>query len=350
MSDGTASWVSASARQDGGSRPTVLFAMPAELHSRVFDANRLRAIAERADVLGVVQEFDSAAAREALARTDVLITGWDAPLLDTEVLDRAPRLRAVLHAGGTVKHHLTSEVWSRGIVVSSAVEANSVPVAQFAVAMILLAGKRVLPIAERYRRERTGFDVEESFPGMGNVDKRVGIVGASRIGRRVIELLAPFGYEIVVFDPYLDPSEAEALGVRGVELEELIATSDIVSIHAPSLPETRHMIDARLIGLLAPGATLINTARGELVDQDALIARILRGDLFAILDVTTPWVLDEDNPLYAHENVMLTPHIAGSLGTELRGLADVVIAELDRYRAGEPLRHPVRVEELARTA
>ncbi|MEI3848877.1 MULTISPECIES: hydroxyacid dehydrogenase [Microbacterium] len=332
------------------SRPAILFAMPEDFHDRVFDDARRSAFAAVGDVLGRVEEFASPAARGLLARAEVLLTGWGSPLLDAEALDAAPRLSAVLHAAGSVKHHLTDEVWHRGILVSSAAATNAFPVAQFTLAMVLLAGKRVLPIARRYARTRTELDAQAEFPGLGNVDKRVGIVGASRIGRHVIALLRPHGYDVVVHDPFLAEADAEALGVRAVDLDELVATSDVVSIHAPSLPETRHMLDERRIAMLRPGATLINTARGELIDQDALTRRVLRGDLYAILDVTTPWVLDPDHPFYAHENVLLTPHIAGSLGTELRGLADSALAELRRLAAGEPLAHPVRVEELSITA
>jgi phosphoglycerate dehydrogenase-like enzyme len=256
----------------------------------------------------------------------------------------------VVHAAGSVKHHLTPAVWQRGIEVSSAAAANAVPVAEYTVAMIVLAGKRVLPIARRYRLAQAEFDVEAAFPGLGNYGTRIGIVGASKIGREVIERLRGFDLELVVFDPYLDDDEAARLGVRSLPLDELLATSDIVSVHAPSLPETLGMIDERGIGLLKPGATLINTARGELVDQDALTARVLRGDLYAVLDVTTPWVLAPGHPLYDHENVLLTPHIAGSLGLELGRLAEVAFDETSRIARGLPLEHPVRAEELAFTA
>ena len=110
----------------------------------------------------------------------------------------------------------------------------------------------------------------------------------------MIRLLRSYDLEVVVADPFLAPAEAAELGVQLVSLDELVATSDVVSLHAPSLPETRHMIDARQIARLRPGATFINTARGELVDQEALLRRIEQGDLYAVLDVTTPWSLPPD--------------------------------------------------------
>lgn len=331
-------------------RLRLTFAMAPEVQERIFTPERIAAFAEVVDVAGILADFESDAARRVLAETEILVTGWGSPAVDEVVLAAAPRLRAILHAAGSVKHHVTSEVWEHGIEVSSAAAANAVPVAEYTAAMIVLANKRVLPIAARYRAERRALDVEERFPGLGNFGKRVGIVGASKIGRNVIELLRPYSVEVVVYDPFLSDADADSLGVAVVGLEELLATSDVVSVHAPSLPETRGMIDAHGIALMRPGATLVNTARGELVDQDALTARVLRGDLFAILDVTTPWVLDADHPFFDHEHVLLTPHIAGSLGVELGRLADVALDETIRLSQGLPLEYPVQADELSFTA
>ena len=123
-------------------------------------------------------------------------------------------------------------------------------------------------------------------------------------------------------------------------LDELVASSDVVSLHAPSLPSTRHMIDARQIARLRPGATFINTARGELVDQDALLRRIEQGDLYAVLDVTTPWSLPTDSGFYVNPNVLLTPHVAGSLGSELERMAASTVEEALRLSRGEAAAFP----------
>ncbi|BAS12493.1 D-3-phosphoglycerate dehydrogenase [Arthrobacter sp. Hiyo8] len=172
---------------------------------------------------------------------------------------------------------------------------------------------------------------------MGNYRKRVGIIGASKIGRHVIRLLAPYELDVVVADPYLDAAEAAAIGVELVTLDELVASSDVVSLHAPSLPSTKNLIDAGRIEGLRPGATFINTSRGDLVDQGALLARVERGDIYAVLDVTTPWVLPADSGFYAHPNVLLTPHIAGSLGNELERMAASTVQEALRLSRAPPL-------------
>lgn len=141
----------------------------------------------------------------ALAGAEVLLTCWGAPPLTEAVLDAAPRLRAVVHAAGSVKHHVTDACWDRGIQVTSVAAANARPVAEYTLAAILFAGKNVLGSARRYRELRAPHDWREELDGWGNHGRTVGIVGASRTGRRIIELLRPFDFEVLLYDPYLPP-------------------------------------------------------------------------------------------------------------------------------------------------
>ncbi|MCZ9880242.1 hydroxyacid dehydrogenase [Arthrobacter sp. B2a2-09] len=332
--------------------PNVALAMGAGVAARIFPQRRLNSLKPGLRLLSPepMEDFTSSRSLGLLAETDILITGWGCPTVDIAVLDSAPRLRHILHAGGSVKHHVGAECWARGIQVSTAADANAVPVAEYTVAMILLANKRVLQIARTLHTEKSAVDPEQLFPDMGNYGKRVGIIGASKIGRHVIRLLAPYELDIMVADPYLSPEDAVALGVQLVSMEKLMESSDVVSLHAPSLPSTRDLINAGLIARLRTGSTFINTARGELVDQDALLVRLERHELFAVLDVTTPWVLPADSGFYSNPNVLLTPHLAGSLGNELERLAATAVAEAHRVARDEPLRFPVRIGDLAFTA
>lgn len=286
----------------------------------------------------------------ALAEAEVLFTHWGCPQITEEVLDLMPKLRAVVHAAGSVKHHVSEAVWRRDIVVSSAAAANALPVAEYTVAAILFSGKRVLDSARALRELRGRFDSLPYFSGFGNYGRTVGIVGASHIGRRVIELLRPFDLRILVYDPYLDAAEAADLGVEAVGLDELARRSQVVTIHAPQLPATRHMFDARRLALLPDRATLINTSRGSLVDTAALTAELLAGRIDAVLDVTDPDPLPADSPLYELPNVLLTPHIAGSLGNELGRMADYAAAEIERYARGLPFAYGVASDDLSRSA
>ncbi|MFC8040911.1 hydroxyacid dehydrogenase [Paenarthrobacter sp. NPDC057355] len=330
----------------------VALAMGPGVAPRIFPPSTLAKLAPDLLLLNQepMEEFTSQSSRDILAATDILITGWNCPVIDQPVLDAAPRLRYILHAGGTIKHHVTDACWERGIRVSTAAEVNAIPVAEYTVAMILLANKRVLQLARKLHLEKEAVEPDRAFPDMGNYGKRVGIIGASKIGRHVIRLLAPYDLDVVVCDPYLDDAAAAAIGVERVGLDELVATSDVVSLHAPSLASTENLLHAGLIDQLRDGATFINTSRGELVDQDALLARIQEGTLYAVLDVTTPWILPRDSAFYSHPNVLLTPHIAGSLGTELERMAASTIEEALRIARGKPLLHALHAKDLAFTA
>ncbi|WP_345606085.1 hydroxyacid dehydrogenase [Pseudonocardia adelaidensis] len=288
--------------------------------------------------------------RAELADVELLVTGWGCAPITADVLAAAPRLRAIVHTAGTVRQHVTEACWERGIVVSSAAAANAVPVAEYAVAMIVLAGKRVPDIAREFRAARAQRDWNEIYPDAGNYGATVGLVGASLIGRRVADLLRPFDLEVLLHDPYVADAEVRALGAEPVALDDLFARSGVVSLHAPLLPSTTGMVDARLLGLMRDGATLLNTARGGLVDHAALERELLSGRLRAVLDVTSPEPLPPDSPLWECDGVLLTPHVAGSKGNELRRLADAAAAEVQRWAAGLPFAHPVRRELLPITA
>jgi phosphoglycerate dehydrogenase-like enzyme len=166
------------------------------------------------------------------------------------------------------------------------------------------------------------------------------------VGRRLLELLRPFDFQVLLHDPTLAPGEAEALGAEPVELDDLVARADVVTLHAPSLPSTRHQIDARRLALMRDGAILVNTARGALVDHAALERELASGRIDAVIDTTEPELLPADSPLYELPNVFLTPHVAGALGSETRRLVDLALGEIERFVRGEPLRHEVRRADL----
>lgn len=332
-------------------RPQALLAMTARNVPHVLPPDLLARLRESVDVdpALVAHDFTDDRVRRVLARTEILITGWGCPRLDATALDAAPRLRAVLHAAGSVKGFTTPEVWRRGIAVSSAAAANALPVAEYTLAMILLAGKNVLAARDRLRADRT-HPYGDILPGVGNHGRRVGVVGASRIGRRLIELLRPHDLRVGLTDPYVDRAEAARLGVDLLPLDELLRGCDIVTLHAPATPETRHLLGARELALMPGGAVLINTARGALVDHDALIAELRTGRLSAVLDVTDPEPLPADSPLFDLPNAFVTPHLAGSQGNEVARLGLTVVEEAERLSTGERLLYAVDQAALDRAA
>lgn len=333
-------------------RPRVLIAMSRTAWTDLCTpdvADRLTALAD-ADATQVIVNVEDFEAVPDLIDVEVLLTGWGCPPIDESVLDRAPQLRAIIHTAGSVKHHVTDACWDRGIVVSSAVEENARPVAEYTLAAILFSQKRVLEVSHAYKAIRGQVTWAAAYPSMGNYRRTVGIIGASRIGRRVIELLRPFDIDVLLADPTVDAEEARSLGATLVELDDLLKTADTVSLHAPSLPETAGMIDRRRLALMQDGAVFINTARGALVDEAALTDELVSGRLHAVIDVTEADVLTPESPLWDLPNVLLTPHLAGSMGDELARLVDHALDELERWAAGQDFATPVDPDRLGSSA
>jgi len=298
-----------------------------------------------------MQSFAGDAARRLLAETEVVVTGWGCPMIGPEALHRAPRLRLIAHAAGTVKFNVDPAAYARGIRVTHAADANAVPVAEYTLAAIIFANKRAFDLRDLYRADPTRVTSYRLMDEpIGNFRRTVGLVGASRIGRRVAALLQNFEIDVLLYDPFVQPSDPIAAQAELVELDALMARSDVVSLHAPSLPSTRHMIGARQLRLLRDGAAFINTARGALVDEAALLAELQTGRIHAVIDVTDPEIPVLDSPLYTLPNVFLTPHIAGAIGTERQRLGDMMVEEIERFVRGEPMRYEIEPEFLERLA
>ncbi len=334
-------------------RRTIAFAMQPERTQYVFPPELLSKLDDIGRILDQepMTRFDDDRGKRLLAEAEILVTGWGAPVFDAATLASAPRLQLLVHAAGTIKGLIDDCVFEAGMAVSHAAEANAQPVAEFTLAAIIFAGKQIIRLRDLYVADkgRMRTHLLQAQP-IGNYRRTVGIVGASRIGRRVIELLRPFDYEVLLYDPLVGHDSARLLKVEKVDLDTLMAQSDIVSVHAPLLPQTRHMIDAQRLALMKNGATLINTARGALIDEAALIDRLKSGAIDAILDVTDPEVPEKNSPLYQLENVFLTPHIAGAIGLERMRLGATVVDEITRFVQGKPLLFEVRKDDLERMA
>ncbi|NHI16599.1 hydroxyacid dehydrogenase [Microbacterium excoecariae] len=331
-------------------RPRTHVTMARETYDLLFDdarRARLGRIAWARQPVFLPDLRDPAAAA-CLAEVETLVTSWGAAALDAEVLDLMPRLRAVFHAAGTVRDIATPALWERGIVVTTAADHNAIPVAEYTFAAIILATKRAFFHVRRASHGPESWRAHAGRAGYGALGRTIGVVGFSRTGRRVVERLRQLeGARILVADPFADADAVRAAGAELVTLADLLPSVDVLTLHAPELPSTRHMIGARELAALPDGAVLINTARGALVDHDALARACAAGRIDAVLDVTDPEPLPTSSPLLALDNVAVTPHLAGSLGGETRRLADAALDELEAYAAGLPPRHPVRASDMA---
>jgi phosphoglycerate dehydrogenase-like enzyme len=298
---------------------------------------------------------------ERVAGADAVLTSWGAPLFDQELLDRAPQLKIIAHAAGTIKGFVPPLVFDRGIAVSHAAAVIADSVGEWTLTVTLGALRRLVdfdkimrPTAEAAPGMRPGgWGEDKRAVGYGNelYGKRVGIIAASLTGRAFMRLLQPFRCEVLVYDPYVPEAAAAELGARKVpDLAELMRRCDVVSNHAPTTPETDGMISAAMLARLPDGALFINTARAAAIDYQALTAELERGRIRAALDVFPTEPLPDDSPLRRLPNVLLSPHVAGATVESRLRLGSTMIDELARFFAGEPLRYAVRRGQLATMA
>lgn len=285
-----------------------------------------------------------------LARARILLASWGLPPLGAALLDRLPALELVAYTGASVRPFVTDELYARGIRVTQSGEGMARSVAEVALTFTLALLHRVHVFDHALRDGLPWDEAEDSDPRHEILSQPVGIVGASRTGRANIALLRALGARVSVYDPYLTDEEARTLGVRRRGLDAVLSGSAVVVLHAPSLPETRHLIGARELALMADGAGLVNTARSWLVEEPALLAELATGRLHAALDVFDEEPLPVGHPLRTLPNVLLTPHKAAGTVECRRRQGEIAVAEIARHLAGEPLRHAVSVTDLERMA
>ena len=319
----------------------ILITLPTDLRSTLFTPD----LDARFDALGDVDRNESdeqlsvAALRERISGKDVCVTGWGSPKLTGEVLENADDLGLLAHVGGSLAPYASEALYDRGVAVCSAVREMAPYVAEGTLGMIL-ASLRDLPRydAALKRGEWNPKSGDDTLFGAS-----VGLVGLGSVGMKLLDLLAPFGVEVSVYDPYIDSERladddfAELAG-----LDTVLETSEVVSVHAAKTPETIGLLDAERLACLPDGALLVNTARGAIVEQDALIRELETGRIGAALDVFEPEPLAEDSALCDLDNVLLVPHRAGS--PSRRRLAAAMVEEVERFAADQPLEHRVSRE------
>ena len=326
-----------------------LYILDKEPFDLIYGPDERRDIAALVDVIAPAQTKQSILADlSLLADVEVIFSGWGAPVMDEAFLAAAPNLRAVFYGAGSVRSFVTEAVWQRGIVLTTAATANAVPVSEYTLAAILFSLKHGWRYSRQVRDEKT-FPKRDQVPGA--YDSTVGLISLGLIGRLVLERLKPFDLRVLAYDPFVDVEYARQNDVELVLLGELFRRSDVVSVHTPWLKETEGLITGAHLASMKPGATFINTARGAVV-RESEMNEVLRQrpDLQAILDVTHPEPPAPDSPLYTLPNVILTPHIAGSLDVECRRMGRHMVEELRRYIDGKPLRWRVTPEAAKRRA
>ncbi|WHX26547.1 hydroxyacid dehydrogenase [Virgibacillus halodenitrificans] len=284
---------------------------------------------------------------EIVKDAEIIFSGWDGPRMDKAFLDAAPNLKALFYAAGTVKPLLTDAVWERNLTITAAGKANAVPVVEYTLSQILFSLKDGWNFVNNIKKEKH-YPKKPYYHVSGAFGSTVGIISLSTIGKKVAEILKQFDVNVLAYDPFADKSVAEELNVELCSIEDIFATADVVSLHAPLLSETRGLIRGSHFRSMKKNASFINTARGEIV-MEAEMVEVLqeRDDITAILDVTFPEPPEESSLLYTLPNIILTPHIAGSEGKECGRLGSYMLEEFKRYIEGKNLKWQVMKEQYA---
>lgn len=277
---------------------------------------------------GVGRAYRAHELETALVGVDAIITGTDE--LTAEIINGAPQLKTIAKHGIGVETIDLGAARARGIVVSATPQASSDSVADLTLALLLAAARKVVPA-----HINTAAGSWKAFTGMELRDKILGIIGLGRIGQQVCRRAQGFGMQVIAFDPYANAEFVRTHGVRLVTLEKLLATADVVTLHVPADQVQCPLLGAAELAAMRPGALLLNTARGALVDENALATALQSGHLGgAGIDAfeNEPPV---GSPLLALENVVLTPHIGGRTYDGLRRMGEQTIENVLRVLRDE---------------
>jgi len=269
-----------------------------------------------------------------IRNSELIITAWGAPKIDDEMIRLCPNLRGIIHAGGAIKGLLCDEFIKRDLFISSANGALADGVAESTVAMAIAACKGMFSLPNDIR---SGLWDENRSNIKDFYDIKVGIVSVGDIGRRVIKLLKSYEVDILAYDPFVSAEEITRLGAKKCEFEYLLAESDVISIHTPDIPATDNMFNRGNLHLIKDGAVIINTARPNVIDDDAFIEELTKNRFTAVLDVTKNAPSDKEHPYRTLPNVILFPHIAGAVSNGCRRMGKFAVEEAGRLYRGEAL-------------
>ena len=332
-------------------KPDILIAMRPALFDQLFteaQQARLRGLGELTLQPGE-DNLDEAKLTRLIGGRDIVITSWGTPRFSPAVLAAADRLRLIAHSAGTIKRLLPPPVFADGRRVTHAAEAMAIPVAETTLLLILLCLRRFHQIDRAFKD--AGWAAAKALgPGRELEGGRIGIIGAGHTGRRVIKKLRVLGAVLWLYDPYVSKEQAAALGVRKVNLEQLMRECPVVSLQAPSTPETYRMLGAEQFSWLQDGAVFINTARTHPIDEAALLAELQSGRISAALDVFEQEPLPEDSPFRQLDNVIISPHMAAVTDRAYKRQGRITTDEVASYLSEGKLTYEVTRDMLDRMA
>jgi phosphoglycerate dehydrogenase-like enzyme len=276
--------------------------------------------------------------RDRLPGVDVCITGWGSCTYDEAVLAGADRLKLIAHTGGSVAGIVSEAFFDRGLRVISGNWLYAESVAEGTIAYIL-ASLRNIPHYNSLVHAGGWRDAAASNEGL--LDQTVGLVEFGMVAKNLAMMFKPFRVRLKVYSRFADAATLREYGAEPAELEEIFTTCKIISVHAALTPETRHMIDRRLLRMIPEGAVLINTARGSVIDEQALAEELATGRFKAVLDVFEVEPLPQDSKLRGLPNVILIPHMAGPTVDRRPRVTEALIEDIRRFERGEALQYEI---------
>lgn len=327
-------------------KPTIGVLLPTDLQAQLF-SDKQREILH---TLGEVRWNERAAylaeeeAAAFLQDCEIAIGSWRTPIPSAKILDACPKLRLWEHAAGSVKHMFGPHLDGRDLTIASCAPAIALNVAEMTLGLLIIGVRKVLINAQE---NRTLFKPDKlKCKSLGDVT--VGVLGASQVGRRVLEFLQPFHPRILLYDPFVLSEEARKLGAEKVDtVNELCQHADAVTIHTPVLPETTPILGEEQFRIMKDDAVIINTARGKCLDESALLKELQKGRFFAFLDVSDPEPAAMDSPLRNLPNVVYTAHIAGGRSHKIGAQ---VVSDIQKFLAGQSPLMAVTPDMLGRIA
>jgi len=327
----------------------IIFLMPAESYKRIFEKETV----DKLKKYGEVKIWDEKENIENFARNStIIITSWGSSEITSSIFKISPDLKFIMHAAGSIKTYVRREVMEKGVRVSSCSGVLGKFVAITTLGLILVSVKKIfwwsdfIKEAGKWRENEKIMKYTDEINGVN-----IGIISMSNVGRNLVCFLKQFTEKIYVYDPYWTKEQTKNYGgVKVKSLMEIAKKCEIVTLCAPLTEETKGMIGKEFFINMKDGSVFINTARGAIIDQNALIEELKKERIFACLDVTYPEPPEKISTFQNLKNLIISPHIAGCIHSGLKELGKFSVEEIERFLKGEKLENEIKLEKINITA
>lgn len=289
---------------------------------------------------------------EFVKNSTIIITSWGSPKITTPILKSAGKLKFIFHAAGSIKPYVEREVMEKGVRVSSGSNVLGRFVAITTFGLIITSLKKIfwwndfIKESGKWRENEKLMKYTDELVG-----PYIGIISMSNVGKNLVSFLKQFTEKIYVYDPYWSEQQIAEYGGKKInDLIEIAEKCKVIALCTPLTEETKGMIKKEFFEKMQDGSVFINTSRGAIIDEKALIEELKKERIFACLDVTYPEPPEENSPIRNLKNLVLSPHIAGCINSGLKQIGKFCVEEIGRFLKGEELENEIKLEKLDFTA